>query len=144
MIMPITADQVATLRAYLTGDFDAYDQLRARLDSTAARAGYSALIAAAFFKAVDQRFAKSDADAEVVLFVGSVRARSEGLGDKIDPGVAERLIRAVYTDEEIDDLDGETVLGTELLLLAALIVDEQFDDSELDEFLSAARKLADR
>ena len=142
--MPVTADQLAALRSYLVGDFDTHDQLRARLDSTAARAGYAELIAAAFFKAVDQRFGKSGTDAGVVEFVGSVRSRSEGLSDKIDPSVAERLIRAVYTEEEIDDLDGETVLGTEFLLLAALIVDEQFDAAELDEFLLGARELADR
>ncbi|HZB32801.1 MAG TPA: hypothetical protein VE465_21765 [Streptosporangiaceae bacterium] len=143
-MMPVTADQVATLRAYLKGDFGEYERLVDQLDSGAARTGYSVLLAAAFFKAVDRRFAENGTDADVVEFVGHVRARSERLGDKIDPRIAERLIRAVYTDEDIDDIDGETVIGTQFLLLAALVVDERLDEAGLDRFLAEARALADQ
>jgi hypothetical protein len=53
------------------------------------------------------------------------------------------MIRAVYSDEEIDDIDGRTKGATQMLLLAALVADEKFDDAGLDEFLSEARELAD-
>jgi hypothetical protein len=141
--MAVTEDQAATLRAYLAGDLDQHDRLHAQLDPVAARTGYSALISAAFVLAVERRFAKDSTKVDVVEFVGKVRARSEGLGEDIDPRVAERLILAVYTDEEINDLDGSTRLGTQFLLLAALIIDEQLDDVSLDEFLTQARALAD-
>jgi hypothetical protein len=141
--MSVTDDQVRTLRAYLTGNFEEYDRLHAKLDRVAARTGYSALISAAFVLAAERRFAESGTAADVAKFVGGLRARSEGLAEDIDQRVAERLILAVYTDEEIDDLDSGTRLGTQFLLLVALVLDEKFDDVELDAFLAEARALAD-
>jgi hypothetical protein len=140
----VTDEQVATLRAQLAGDFDEHKRLYGRLDRAAAQTGYTALIAGAFYEAVERRFAESGTSAEVVGFVGDVRSRSSQAGEKIDPRTAERLIRAVYTDEEIDDLDAETVIRTQMLILAALVADEQFDGAELDDFVTKARKLADR
>jgi hypothetical protein len=144
MTMAVADDQVATLRAYLSGDFDEHDRLHAQLDPVAAQTGYSALVSAAFVEAVERRFVQNSATADVVEFVSSVRARSPKLAEDIDPRTAERMILAVYTDEEIDDIDGSTRLGTQFLLLTGLIVDEQLDDAGLDNALAAARKLADQ
>jgi hypothetical protein len=141
--MAVTADQVATLRAFLARDFDRYERLYRQLDRAAAQSGYTALIAAAFVEAVDERFGNDSVDADVVEFVAAARARFDESGDEIDPLAAERMIRAVYTDEEIDDLDTETVVGTEVILLTALIADKDLDDAALDEFLAKVRKLAD-
>ena len=141
--MAVTNDQAATLRAYLSGNFEEHDRLHGQLDPVAARTGYSALISAGFVLAVERRFAKNGTDADVVKFVGNLRARSESLGKDIDPLVAERLIRAVYTDEQIEDLDSETRLTTQFLLLTALVVDEGLDSIALDKFISQARGLAD-
>ena len=141
--MAITAEQVATLRAYLAGDFDEYNRLYERLDPEAARTGYVALIDAAFFKAVDRRFAKDGTHTDVVEYVADVRARSDRLSE-IDPTAAERLMRAVLGDGSVDDLDDETRFGTEIILLAALTVDANLDDAELDAFLDDGRKLADK
>jgi hypothetical protein len=124
--MAVSESQVASLGANLKGDFGEYDPFADQLDSDAAQRGYSTLLAAAFFKAVDRRFAREATDAAVVEFVAAVRARSAGLGDAIDPRIAERLIRAVYTDEDIEDLDGAAVISTPFLLLSALVVDEQW------------------
>lgn len=140
--MAVTDDQAATLRAYLAGNFQEHDRLHGQLDPVAARTGYSALISAGFVLAVERRFAKNSADTDVVKYVGDLRARSERLGEDIDPDAAERLIRAVYTDEQIDDLDSEIRLGTQFLLLTALIVDEELDDAGLDKFIAQARALA--
>ncbi len=54
------------------------------------------------------------------------------------------MIRAVYTEEEIRDIDPSTRLGTQFLLLTALIADEHLDPAGLDEFLAGARDLADQ
>ena len=141
--MPVTADQVATLRAYLAGDFDSHQRLFGQLDRTAAQTGYMALLTAAFFEAVDRRFAKNGTTADVIEFVADVRARHLKDADEIDQRAAERLILAIFTDEEIDDIDSETKVSTQIILLFALIADEGFDGAGLDEFLAEARKLAD-
>lgn len=142
--MPVTDDQVATLRAYLEGDFESHKRLHGQLDPVAARTGYTALIAAAFFEAVDRRFAKNGADADVVEFVGSVRSRSERLANELDPGIAERLIRHSLGEGSISDVDDDTVVRTQIVLLAGLIADEQLDNAGLDEFMATARMLGDR
>lgn len=141
--MPVTDDQVVALRAYLADDLDQHRQLYARLGRQAARSGYTALLAAAFFEAVNRRFAQDGTAADVIEFVADVRGRSEALGKAIDPRAAERLIRAALSDEDIDDLDDQAKGGLYVVLLAGLIGDEQLSDDGLDEFLAGARKLAD-
>ena len=130
--MVVTKSSVAILRTYLKGDIERHERLVDQLDSHAAKADYGVLLAAAFFTAVDRRFAKNGTDADVVEFVGEVRARSERLRDSIDPRTAERLIRAVYTDEDIEDIDGKTAIGHQFILLGALVIDEELDDPGLD------------
>ena len=141
--MTVTNEQAATLRACLAGDFATHERLRGQLDRTAAATGYTALLGAAFCIAVERRFVPGGSTAAVIEFVADVRSRSEGLAAKIDPAAAERLIRAVYTDEHISDLDRETRIGTQFVLLAALIVDEHLDEAGLDTFMADARELAD-
>ncbi len=62
----------------------------------------------------------------------------------LDPRTAERLIRAVYTDEDTADIDAATSYRTEILMLGALTADARLDDAQLDEFLAAARRTADQ
>lgn len=143
MTMAVTDDQVAALRLYLRGDLDEYQRLVERLDRDAAKTGYSALLAAAFFEAVDRRFAENHDDAEVVEFVGAVRSRSERLAEQIDPKVAERMIWHSLGKGSIADLNDEAVIGTQFTLLAALVVDAQLNDSQLDAFLAESRTVAD-
>ena len=97
--MAVTDQQAAMLRAYLTGDAATHGQLRGQLDPADGGAGYGALFGAAFCVAVERRFVPNGDPAAVIEFVGDVRSRSDSLASKIDPAAAERLIRAVYTDE---------------------------------------------
>jgi hypothetical protein len=110
--MAVTADQVAALRAFLKGDFGEYERLVDQLDTDAARTGYSALLAAAFFEAVDRRFAANGSTADVVIYVANVRAKSERLA-KIDPRIAERLVLHSLGEGSIADLDNETVISNQ-------------------------------
>jgi len=142
--MPVTDHQVATMRALLAGDFDEHGRLRVQLDRDGDRAGYSALIAAAFFEAADRRFAKGHGRAEVTEFVAWARASSDGAAEQIDPGLAERMIRGVFESESIGDVSSQVVVETQLLLLAALISEARFGATELDAFMAESRELADR
>jgi hypothetical protein len=142
--MPVTNDQVAALRALLAGEVDLHARLFERLDQTAAETGYTALIAAAFFEAVDRRFAKEGTAADVIDFVGDLRSRSDRLADVIDPKVAERLIWHALGEGSIADLDTETKASHQFLLLGGLVAGAHFDAAGLDEFLATARELGDR
>ncbi len=140
--MRVTNDQVATLRSYLAGNFGGYGQRRSQIDRSPDRAGYVALVSAAFCEAVERRFSAQDPPERVIEFVADVRAQFDRDGHQIDPRAAERMIRAVYTDEPIGDLDSATKGRTQIILLAALINSEQLDEAGLDAFLADASKLA--
>lgn len=144
MTVRVTSDQVAALRSYLAGDFADYEERRSQIDRSPDRTGYMALVSAAFCEAVERRFSAQDRAERVIEFVADVRARFDRDGNQIDPLAAERMIRAVYTDEQIDDLDSATKGRTQIILLAALIADVQLDSSGLDAFLADAAKLADQ
>jgi hypothetical protein len=130
--------------ALLADDVERHEVLYAQLDRAEARTGYAALVAAAFCEAVERRFPRDHQHGDVITFVASVRTRSDRLATEIAPRTAERIIRAVSGDGSIADLSDATVAGTQIVLLAALIADEQLDDAGLDAFLGSARKLADQ
>jgi hypothetical protein len=141
--MAVTDEQIATLRAQLEGKLDEHKRLLAQLDPATARTGYAALIAAAFSLATDRRFAADGDRAQVIEYVASVRSTTESTAE-LDPRVAERLLLSVYTDEQINDIDVGVRYETQILLLAALVADAQFDKPDLDMFLARARRLADK
>jgi hypothetical protein len=140
----VTDRQVSVLRALLAGDFEQHRTLRAQLHQEADREGYSALIAAAFFEAADRRFTPDHSRETIVQFVASARARSDDAARQIDPLLAERMIRGVFEDAADDGHSGQELVETQVLLLAAIVSEAAFTDSDLDSFLAAGRKLADR
>lgn len=142
--MTVTDEQAATLRAYLAGDFDEYERLNEQLDPEVDGAGYGALIAAGFFEAVDRRFAKGGTRADVIEYVADIRSRSERLTDQVDPQVAERLIMHSLGEGSIDDLGDKIVVHTQLIILIALIGDEELNGGDLDKFIATARVLGNR
>jgi hypothetical protein len=141
--MPVTDQQAAALRAQLAGDLAGHQRLLADLRGPADGRGYSGLLTAAFYTAVDSRFTRESTLDEVTGFVADVRARSERVRDALDPQTAERVLVSAFTSDGLDDLDAEELTRTKMLLLAAIIADQHLDDAGLDEFIAKARALAD-
>ena len=142
--MPVTDEQVATLRAMLTNDTDRYKQMLAELRRAEAGQGYVALITAGFSEAALRRFGSDYTQADIITFVASVRARSERVSESLDPEVAERVLNAALGDATAQGLSREAKTNAQTLLLAGLISDEHLDDRGLDAFLADVRKLADQ
>jgi len=140
--MAVTDDQVATLRAQLAGDTAEYERRFADLDTAADRTGYTALIGAAFVVAAERRFSVDSEVADVLKFVADVRGRIPN-AESLDARTAERLILAAVSDADIDDIDADTAVVTQLILTAAMVADAQYDDAALDAFMAEARALAD-
>jgi hypothetical protein len=142
--MPVTDDQVATLRALLSDDMDRYRRLFAGLERGEAAKGYSALIAAGFSEAALRRFGSDYTQADIITFVASLRARSENVSQALDPDAAELLLNATLGDASTRGMSREVKVNTEISLLVGLIADEHLDHAGLDAFLADARKLADQ
>lgn len=142
--MSISDQQVVVLRALLARDFDEHRKLYAKLDRDGIRTGYAPLISAAFCLAAEHRFAGSSR-ADIIEFVADARSRADSARTVIDPAAAERIIHAVTGDEDdITDINPNKRLEIQMTLLGALVADESLDSAGLDEFLAAARKLADQ
>ncbi|WUI01501.1 hypothetical protein OHR68_06675 [Spirillospora sp. NBC_00431] len=147
--MTITDEQVALLQAQLAGRVDEYRRLLDQIDKERANVGYDALVSAGFFEAARRRFitdGKPAGDAEVVQYVADVRRRTDSSADKIDPDIAERSINFVLGKLPFganDDIDGNAGFQVKLLLLAAFVGEEQFNDAELDTFMARVRELAE-
>lgn len=137
MSITVTDEHVAALRAHLEGRAEEQRRLLDELGSEQARIGYRALVSAAFHLVVRRRFADWARAADVIEFVGEVRAGTVVAPD-IDPRTAERMILAVGEGEEIDDVAAGTLFEHQLVLLKALVEDD------LDGLLANARELADQ
>jgi hypothetical protein len=142
--MAVTDDHVAALRTQLSGNSQEFERIFAGLDPEGVRTGYRTLVSAAFCLAVERRFGRQTTTAEVIEFVGDVRSRSDHVAAQLDPKVAERVIRGVYVDDSFDDLDAKTSWEAQMILLAAMTANAQYDATGLDAFLSEARKVADQ
>lgn len=138
--MPITDEEATTLRTLLAGNLDEFKQLQDQLDRDATKYTYAALILGGFITAVERRFSSRTPSSEIIEFVGDVRSRLDD-PDELDPIIAERVIRSVFNDDNLDDVDGKIEAGHQFVLLAALVGDQQLDDAELDKFLADARRL---
>jgi hypothetical protein len=142
--MAITDEHMTVMRAMLAGDFDEYDRLVEELDRTGGwGADYPLLIAAAFFEGVNRRFGKGYTRADVVQFVATARERFDQSGSEIDPSAAERLVLSALEPVSVDDLDDETVVHTQGVLLGELITVQRLDAATLDKFMVEVRKTAD-
>lgn len=141
--MPITDDEVATIRTLLGESLDEFKRLHGQLDREATKYTYTALILGAFATAVERRFGRQTPASKIIEFVGEARSRLDE-PDELDPVIAERLIRSVYTGETLDQVDCKTEAGHQFILMAALVGDMDLDDAGLEEFMAEARKLGDQ
>lgn len=143
--MSVTDEQVAALRSYVAADVaEEWVSLHDQLRQDGGLDDYGTLVTAAFVTAVRRKFSPTWTLAAVIRFVASARATISEKPDLIEPRAAENLIRRALGDTVTDTADLETKTRAQLLLLVALIQDEQLDDIGLDAFLVDARTLADQ
>lgn len=124
------------LRATIRREYDEADSRADALDRLGGEQS-QALIAAAFFLAVDKRFQANDRDA-IARYVRE-------LGDSdLKPSTAEAFIRAALGESHLTQgIPAEEAFHTQLALMAVMVGDDNPSDEELDEFLSKTQKLAD-
>lgn len=139
----ISTEQVTALRTLLTRNFDEHQRIMTEVRQADGLAGYNDLITAAFVKAVNRRFGARYTLPDIVDYVAEVRTRIRNPDRSIDPNVAERLIRKALGEGTVRGIDKKTLIHTEGVLLAALIMDEQLDGAALDAFLAEARAAVD-
>jgi hypothetical protein len=142
--MTVSNVQVAALRAFLGLRADDTERLTQQLIEADLLEGYGELISGAFTVAVRRRFLPTWTMSDLIRFVAVVRARLLGDEIDIDPRTAEIAMRRALGDGIAARLDEEATARAQIFLLGELIIDEDLDDTGLDEFLATARELADQ
>lgn len=139
----VSADQVAAMRAYLSGDRDLFVRLNRMLDRSKEGAKtYHALIVGIFAEAVALRFDEQTSRNEVIEYVADLRSRDDGIAEALDPENAERIIMTAIADDDVDDLSGDECLRLEMILMAGFVADAEFSVARLDAFLEKSRRFA--
>jgi hypothetical protein len=144
----VTPEYADALRASMTGDDETFSRLSGELQARdgGQRSGdvYSALTGMALFIAARRRFPDGYTSADVVRFVGQVRASFAESADDIDPRVTERtLLGALGDAAAAENLDKAAMATSIHALLFVLLETEDISGARLDELLSEARVLAD-
>ena len=85
--------------------------------------GYNAMVAASFAEAVLRRFGSRYTQAEIVAFVGYVRAKSAEMSELLDPEAGALMINAVLGDASTQGMSRKDKAMAQILLLMALIAD---------------------
>lgn len=140
--MVVTDEQVAMLRAHLTGNDVEYTRLGAGPAPADFQPGFNALVATSFVDVANLRFGMNRPMPAIIQFVASVRAEYIEEPDLLDPIAAERLLRAALGDTQaVINMDDETKARGQAFLLPALV--EELDDAQLDALLIRARNQAE-
>ena len=133
--MTITADHVAALRAALAGDAAGFERLAGQSDLAHGQE-LSGLMAMAFIAAARRRFPAGWSVADVITFVGRVRAGDNG-HPALSPTLAEQMILSALRNAPLHGQPDETATAyTQFVLLRELVSD--LDDEQLRTLLAAA------
>ncbi|MFC7623082.1 hypothetical protein [Microlunatus sp. GCM10028923] len=139
----ITEETIATLKAYLTGDYEGvvrgFERLRWGSEHlTREVPGFLELLAAALIVAARRHFGDTYTRAEIVQYVATIRRRELIMGD-FDPLTGEILIlRALGADDEVL-LDLNRQIVAQIALLEEFARDADLDAKQVDELLDEAK-----
>lgn len=139
--MMVTSEEVAALRFALTRDTEGFDRLDVAfpLEWTA---GLPALMAHAFIAAARQYFPPGWTAADVIRFVGQLRARDQGSFSDVSAGAAEQMLLSALRGQPMHDEFDEADKGyTQIAVLSELV--RSLDRHQLDALLQQARTQAD-
>jgi hypothetical protein len=104
---------------------------------------YTTSIRGKTLAAARRRFPPGWSNADVIRFVGQLRARNQGEQSDVDSGVAEQMLYSALRGEPMGGQFGEFAKGyAQFVLLAELVSD--LDARQIDAFLEEARERADR
>ncbi|GGM37507.1 hypothetical protein GCM10011608_22640 [Micromonospora sonchi] len=131
------------IRTLVRGDHAANDVVEAKLDAE----GWDGLpryLASVFFLAVDRRFGETAGRAEIITFVGELRAGLADGGPEINAEAAEQLIMSII-DPSLDYSTSQEMIGRiQAVTVQKILTEENLSDADLDALLAEAVSLSSR
>jgi hypothetical protein len=137
----ITPAQFVAFQAMLVGDEETFKLLTAAADFHEGE-GFSVLIASAFFAAAQRHFPPGWTHADVVRFVGHLRAGDGEMGETLSPTAAEQMLLTALTGAPMAGMFDENAKAlAQIVLLAGLVSDLNAQDRYV--FSAEARERTD-
>ncbi|WP_204000464.1 hypothetical protein [Micromonospora lutea] len=133
---------VAYIRTMVKGEHAENDRIEARLDDQGWE-GFSTLLGAVFYFAVNRRFPDGASPDEVIRFVSEMRLTTTG-GPGTDATSAEELISAALDPSVDTDIDPHLAGRVQGLTILHILGAGTVSDEELDALLTEAAALASR
>ncbi|GAA4225655.1 hypothetical protein GCM10022254_08010 [Actinomadura meridiana] len=109
--------------------------------------GHLQLYSAAFTKAAQRRFSPTYSVSQLIRYVADLRRHLGDNANKLNPKVAENLLRYAVGDETFSEdppfgVSQQLLIREEISLLIALYVDMELDEAEAEEFIKDSVELA--
>ena len=140
MISRVHREQV---KALATGDMDRASDLNESL-SQSERRSYNQYLSAVFSIFLEEQFKDELSRDAIAAFVANVRQELQSSPQAIKPWAMEGVIRASCGEEFIlDEISGEDVLGTQILVVGVIGRTNPNISSQLDRFLDDAEALTE-
>lgn len=141
--MPVTANQMAAIRAYLEDDFERQKTLFNSLPRKEQENDFPTLVSAAVHLALEKGMSHNVTRAQVINFVAEIRKSYFKDPDALDPVTAERLILFwAGHDDALDGISPVKSVQTQFMMLRPLVHEAGIPESGLDRFLEDVQALA--
>jgi hypothetical protein len=139
----VSADQNRSdlIRAMARGDWGTADRLLAEIGDKGLREGPQT-ITAAFFVAVQRRFGETADLQQIATFVATTRQRYAD-GHELPALAMEGMIRGALGEADLlDDIAPDVAFSAQIVILGTLLQDEQWTETELEEFIREVEQTA--
>ncbi|WBC19693.1 hypothetical protein O7543_23075 [Solwaraspora sp. WMMA2080] len=139
----IKPEIVEYVRTFVRDDHEENDRIERLLDEEGWGDGFASYLAAVFYYAIDRRFGGKWSQSAVIQFVADMRAANP-VAAQVDPSVAEAAIRAALDPAAELNVSALELPKTQIVAIHHAVADLDMTDSDLDDLLRKAERLAAR
>ncbi|WJK42222.1 hypothetical protein O7608_07495 [Solwaraspora sp. WMMA2056] len=141
--MKIKPEIVDYIRTFVRDEYDENDRIERILDEQGWGDGFASYLAAVFYFVIDRRFGGIWDQGSVIQFVADMRAANSAAAG-VDPSVAEAGIRAALDPAAGLDVPLEELTKMQTFAIHRAVAELDMTDSDLDDLLGKAERLASR
>ncbi|MFY1635844.1 hypothetical protein ACN27F_21635 [Solwaraspora sp. WMMB335] len=141
--MAIKPEIVEYVRTFVRDEHEENDRIERLLDEKGWGEGFSSYLAAIFYYVIDRRFGGTYDQGAVIQFVADMRAANP-VAAQLDPSVAEAGIRVVLDPAAELNAPAQEITKMQTVAIYHAVADLDMSDSDLDDLLHKAERLANR
>jgi hypothetical protein len=142
-MVEVKPEIIEYVRTFVRDDYEENDRIERLLDEEGWGDGFASYLAAVFYYVIDRRFGSRWNQGAVIQFVADMRAANSVMA-QVEPAVAEAAIRAVLDPAAELNVPALELPKTQIVAIHRAVAELDMTDSDLDELLRKAERLAAR